>query len=94
MWVIDILRRDRNKASSFYLEEYGMKYKFVYHGPVLYFDRLASGEWKAETIAETDKKALSNLSYQCKKKANLVPGSKITLDKRYLKKVEGLSYDV
>lgn len=55
------------------------KYKFVYDGPVLEFDRLIADHWKGETIAPTAKKAKSNLSYQFKKQNNRLPGTRVTL---------------
>lgn len=53
-------------------------YKYSYNGPVMIFERCV-GYWKGETIAPSERKARSNLAYQCKKACNLSPSSKITL---------------
>lgn len=65
-----------------------IKYRYVYNGPVMVFDKLASNKWKGETIALNEKKALSNLSYTFKKNANLLPSSRVTLLSKYLKATE------
>lgn len=57
-------------------EEY---YKFYYDGPVMMFNTCVINRWIGETIAPTEKKARSNLSYQAKQQLNLLPGSKISL---------------
>ena len=57
-------------------EEY---HKYVYEGPVLYFDRLVAEDWKGETMAPSEKKARSNLTYQFKAQNNMLPGSRYIL---------------
>lgn len=57
-------------------EEY---HKYVYDGPVLEFDRLIADHWKGETMATSEKKARSNLTYQFKKNNNRITGTKIKL---------------
>ena len=52
--------------------------RYVYDGPVLIFGRWVT-DWKGETIADSDKKAKSNLTYQYKKKNKLLPNTKVTL---------------
>lgn len=54
-------------------------HKYSYDGPVLEFDRCVADHWEAETMATSEKKAKSNLSYQYKKKHNRNPGIKVTL---------------
>lgn len=53
--------------------------KYVYEGPVLEFEQLLTDRWRAETLAPTERKAISNLQYQFKKNNNRLPNSKITL---------------
>ena len=57
-------------------EEY---HKYVYDGPVMVFNTLVADHWKGETMAPSEQKARSNLTYQFKTKNNRVVGSKITL---------------
>lgn len=60
--------------------EYEPEYhKYVYDGPVLEHDRLVADHWKGETMALSEKKAKSNLTYQYKKKNNRLAGVKVTL---------------
>lgn len=54
-------------------------HKYVYDGPVLQFDQIVADHWKGETMAPSEKKARSNLTYQYKKQNNRVPGTKVTL---------------
>lgn len=53
--------------------------KYSYNGPVMEFDRCVQNNWKGETVAASETKARSNLSYQWKKRNNRVTGTKITL---------------
>lgn len=53
--------------------------KYLYDGPVMEFDRCVQSNWKGETIATSEIKARSNLSYQWKKKNNRIAGTRITL---------------
>ena len=57
-------------------EEY---HKYVYDGPVLIFDQLVADHWKGETMAPSEKKARSNLTYRFKKQNNRIVGNKVTL---------------
>ncbi len=52
--------------------------RYSYDGPVEMFDKFI-GYWKAETYAETEKKAMSNLKYRYKKENGLVANTKIAL---------------
>jgi len=52
--------------------------RYAYNGPVLIFGRWVAN-WKGETVADSGKKAKSNLTYQYKKKNNLLPNTKVTL---------------
>lgn len=54
-------------------------HKYVYDGPVLAFNTLLTDHWKGETMAPSESKARSNLTYQFKKYNNRMAGSKITL---------------
>ena len=53
--------------------------KYVYQGPIVLFGRCVANNWKAETFADSEKKARSNLSYQAKKACNISASSKVTL---------------
>lgn len=53
--------------------------KYVYNGPVKSFDDILASHWKAETIAESEAKARSNLAYQYKKEHGLDRSTKINL---------------
>lgn len=57
-------------------EEY---HKYSYYGPVLEFDKCVTDCWRGETMAPSEKKARSNLTYQYKKQNNKVAGTKVTL---------------
>ena len=54
-------------------------HKYQYDGPVLEFDRLVADHWKGETMASSEKKARSNLTYQYKKKNNRIASVKVEL---------------
>ena len=54
-------------------------YRYSYEGPVMRFDICVATRWTGETMAETEKKARSNLVYKFKKENNLVPQTKVTL---------------
>ena len=53
--------------------------KYIYSGPVMEFDKLVDNNWYGETMAESEKKARSNLAYQFKKENDRIARSKITL---------------
>ena len=53
--------------------------KFTYKGPVMEFNTLLADSWEGETVAPSEKKARSNLTYQFKKRNNRIAGSRITL---------------
>lgn len=53
--------------------------KYFYDGPVMEFDICIADHWKGETIANSKKKAISNLTYQFKKQTNRANYTKITL---------------
>ena len=54
-------------------------HKYAYDGPVMEFNRLLSDHWRGETMASSEKKARSNLTYQFKKQNSRIVGTKITL---------------
>lgn len=60
------------------------KRKYIYNGPVLLFDTLIANHWRGETMAETAKKAKSNLVYQYKKQNGLSVTAKISLPNEVL----------
>ena len=53
--------------------------QYLYDGPVMEFDRCIANRWKASTYAVSEKKARSNLTYQYKKRNNMIPNTMITL---------------
>ena len=53
--------------------------RYSYSGPVCEFDRVVQHDWHGETMAVSEKKARSNLTYQWKKQHRFVAGSAITL---------------
>lgn len=57
----------------------GEYHKYVYDGPVMSFNMLLADHWKGETVAPSEKKALSNLTYQFKVKNNRIASSNIKL---------------
>lgn len=54
-------------------------HKYAYDGPVLEFDTCVADHWKGETMAPTERKARSNLTYQYKRQNNRLPGTKVKL---------------
>ena len=57
-------------------EEY---HRYLYDGPVFEFDTCVNSRWKGETMAPSEKKARSNLTYQYKKQTNRISRTKIKL---------------
>ena len=53
--------------------------KYRYEGPITVFGTCVSNHWKGETTADSEAKAKSNLAYQFKTKAKLVPSAKVEL---------------
>lgn len=62
---------------------------YIYEGPVMQFNNVIKDFWKRGTQASSESRALANLQFSYKKKNKLLPGSKIELDKRYLRIEEG-----
>lgn len=54
-------------------------HKYIYDGPVMFFDKCVADHWEGETLAPTESKARNNLSYQAKKQMNLIAGAKVVL---------------
>ena len=52
---------------------------YSYDGPVLEFDRIVATRWQAQTHANSEAKARTNLAYQFKRINGKVPRTKITL---------------
>jgi len=69
--------------SLFLLKGEEMK-RYSYSGPVCEFGRVVQNNWSGETMAVSEKKARSNLTYQWKKKNNRLPGTVITLPGKIL----------
>ena len=53
--------------------------RYSYKGPVCEFGRVIASMWTAETIALSEKKALSNLAFRYKRDNNKIKTAKITL---------------
>lgn len=53
--------------------------KYAYSGPVMNFDRCIDDRWKGETMAISEKKARSNLTFQYKKQNGYEAGANIKL---------------
>ena len=53
--------------------------RYSYKGPVCEFDRCIASMWTAETVAPSEKKALSNLAFRFKRETNRSATSKISL---------------
>lgn len=56
-----------------------MKKSYHYNGPVMSFDKCIQTKWEGYTLAESEKKARSNLAYHFKRANGLLPTAKITL---------------
>lgn len=53
--------------------------RYLYKGPVMEFNTLLTDRWEGETVAPSEKKARSNLTYQFKRGNNRIAGTRITL---------------
>lgn len=53
--------------------------KWIYDGPVTCFGKCICQKWHGETIAPTETKARSNLTYQFKRQNGLLPGGRVSL---------------
>lgn len=53
--------------------------KYTYNGPVRMYENVLTSHWKAETVAESEAKARSNLAHQYKKTHGLDRSANITL---------------
>lgn len=61
-----------------------MKRYYHYNGPVVAFGKVIANKWSGKTIATSEENALSNLGYQFKKEAKLLPSARVNLVKKYL----------
>lgn len=53
--------------------------KYGYAGPVMIFNTCVANNWKGETMAASESKARSNLSYQFKKFNNQTASARVSL---------------
>jgi len=53
--------------------------KYLYDGPVMYFDNYIERHWKGSTYAVSENKAKNNLTHQYKKNNKMAFNAKITL---------------
>lgn len=51
--------------------------KYVYDGPVTSWGKCIANRWHGETVAESEKKAISNLGYQFKTNNNMLPSANV-----------------
>lgn len=59
--------------------------RYRFEGAVMdNFGKCIENKWKAETVAPSSKKAMSNLAFQWKKENNMAPYMKIELDGRLI----------
>ena len=61
------------------------KAKYSYKGAVLHFDRVVDASWSGETMAVSEKQAISNLTYQFRKKFNYSETASIRLLEKPIK---------
>lgn len=54
-------------------------HKYAYKGPVAVFDTLVAENWEGETLATSESKARSNLTFQFKRDNCRLVGTKVTL---------------
>lgn len=54
-------------------------HQYIYDGPVREFNNLVAERWRGVTIAPSESKARSNLTYQFKKSHNKTQNTRITL---------------
>ena len=64
------------KMKGEHMQEY---HKYLYDGPVMEFDRCINNNWTGETMAPTETKARTNLTYQFKKMHGKITATKISL---------------
>lgn len=53
--------------------------KYLYRGPVMGEDHCIQESWEGETMAVSERKAKSNLTYRWKKQNGYAPNAKISL---------------
>lgn len=53
--------------------------RYIYDGPVKEFDTIVADHWKGETVAPSESRARTNLTYQYKKSHNKNAQTRITL---------------
>lgn len=58
--------------------------KYRFRGAIILFDTLIANNWFGETVAISEKKAMSNLLYQAKNKMGYLPSAKLRLDGQLL----------
>lgn len=67
-----------------------MDHRYRYKGPVVKFDKVVTENYVGETVAESQKKAMSNIIFNYKKDNNLLPTVRVTLIPKYLKELEAI----
>ena len=60
-------------------------HKYYYDGPVLEFDFCVAHNWKATTIAPSEKKARCNLAYRYKMEHGMTPRAKVQIPGHFTK---------
>jgi hypothetical protein len=59
-------------------------HKYTYEGSVKVFDDIVTRSWTGSTMAESEKKARSNLAYKYKREHGLTPCARVTLSGKIL----------
>lgn len=48
---------------------------YKYSGAVMHYDKVIANNWKAETKAESEVRAITNFKYQFKQEAKMMPNA-------------------
>lgn len=58
--------------------------EYIYSGPVYRFERVVIQKVTMRTMAASQAKAVSNITYRCKRSLGLLPTAKLSIDKNLL----------
>lgn len=53
--------------------------KYMYEGPIMFFETCVASNWKAYTTATSEAQARNNITHQAKRLLNKLPSSRVTL---------------
>ena len=71
--VLEVVLEEKPKRRPRKVYEAQNSYKYYFHGPIYQWDKCVIMEFKAETIAKSEKEARSNIIYRAKKFLDLNP---------------------